>query len=147
VLQNYSGDKLQVVQQIQVTMNRSGYSTKTLIQVQRGAPAIGTDLLSKLRYLFVQASQTSKDSDMLDIDVSVSESKRGVNIVPQEIVQGVESDGEVKSISMESRANVGIPSQNAGCDEDESRSSVVCLIQATRIPARHQKLVRVEVKG
>ena len=149
VLQNYSGDKLQVVRQIQVTMNRSGYSTKALIQVQRGAPAkllIGTDLLSKLGYLFVQASQTGKDSDMLDNDVSVSENKRGVNVVPQEIGQGIESDGEVKSISMESEGN-GILLHNAECDEDGSRSGAVCLIQATRIPARHQKLVRVEVRG
>jgi len=117
-----------VVQWIQVTMD----TLRWLWQVQRGAPAkllIGTDLLSKLGYLFVQASQTGKDSDMLDNDVSVSESKRGVNVVPQEIVQGVESNGEVKSISMESGVNIGIPSQNAGCDEDESRSSVVCLIQ------------------
>ena len=54
VLQNYSGDRLQVVRQIQVTVSRLEYSTNALIQVQRGAPdklLIGTDLLSKLGYL------------------------------------------------------------------------------------------------
>lgn len=53
ILQNYSGDKLRVVHQIRVTVSRSGYSTRAIIQVQKGAPAkllVGTDLLPKLGY-------------------------------------------------------------------------------------------------
>ena len=47
-------------------MGRSGYSTKAIIQVQKGAPAnllVGTDLLSKLGYIFVQASEEGDDCD------------------------------------------------------------------------------------
>ena len=110
-----------------------------------GAPVkllIGTDLLSKLGYLFVQASQTGNDNDMLNDTVLVSDNKR--DVVPQETRQNVEGTGEVKSSSLESGATIGGSSQNI---EDSSRSGTVCLIQATRIPARHQKLVRAEVKG
>ena len=35
VLRNYGGDKLRVVQQVKVTVGRSGYSTKAIIQVQK----------------------------------------------------------------------------------------------------------------
>ena len=62
---NYSGDRLQVVQQIQVTMSRADYLMTALIQVQRGAPAglfIGTDLLS---IPFVQASQAGNGMIMI----------------------------------------------------------------------------------
>ena len=48
---------------------------------------------------------------------------------------------EIKSISLESGANTGTPLRTIECDKDCSGSAMVCLIQATRIPARHQKLV------
>ena len=60
ILQNYSGDKLRVVQQIKVTVCSLVHSATTIMQVQKGAPAkllVGTDLLSKLRYFFAQASK------------------------------------------------------------------------------------------
>ena len=67
VLRNYGGDKLRVVQQVKVTVGRSGYSTKAIIQVQKGSPAkllVGIDLLSKLGYNFVQASEEGDDCDI-----------------------------------------------------------------------------------
>ena len=69
VLQNYSGDKLRVVRQIKVTLSRSGHSTRAIIQVQKGAPAkllVGTDLLSKLGYYYVQALEESNNRNTLD---------------------------------------------------------------------------------
>ena len=69
VLQNCSGDKLRVVQQIKVTLSRSGHSATAIIQVQKGAPAkllVGTDLLSKLGYYFVQALEESNNCNTLD---------------------------------------------------------------------------------
>ena len=60
VLRNYGGDKLRVLRQVMVTVGRSGYSTKAILQVQKGAPAkllVSTGLLSKLGYIFVQASE------------------------------------------------------------------------------------------
>ena len=55
VLRNYGGDKFRVVRQVKVTVGRSGYSTKAIIQLQKGALAkllVGTDLLSKLGYTY-----------------------------------------------------------------------------------------------
>ncbi|XP_065888471.1 uncharacterized protein [Dysidea avara] len=149
VLQNYSGDRLQVVRQIQVTVSRLEYSTNALIQVQRGAPAkllIGTDLLSKLGYLFVQASQMGNDNDMLNDDVSVSDNDSKVDVVPQEIQQDAEGGDVIKSINLESEILAEVPLQTVEDNKTELNSGAVCLIQATRIPARHQKLVRAEVK-
>ena len=149
VLRNYSGDRLQVVRQIQVTVSRLEYSTNALIQVQRGAPAkllIGTDLLSKLGYLFVQASQTGNDNDMLNDDVSVSDNDSKVDVVPQEIQQDAEGGDVIKSINLESEILAEVPLQTVEDNKTELNSGAVCLIQATRIPARHQKLVRAEVK-
>ena len=118
---------------------------KTFDSSSEGAPAkllIGTDLLSKLGYLFVQASQTGNDNDMLNESVLVSDNKR--DVVPQETQQNVEGTSEVKSSSLESGAIIGGSSQNI---QDNSRSGAVCLIQSTWIPARHQKLVGAEVRG
>jgi len=54
----------------------------------------------------------------------------------------------VKStISSESGGDTGTPLHNVESDNDGFRFAAVCLIQATRIPARHQKLVRAELKG
>ena len=49
VQQNYSGDRLKVVQQIRVHLAHSGFIVATPIQVQKAAPAkllIGRDFLS-----------------------------------------------------------------------------------------------------
>lgn len=56
-LRNYGGGRLPVVRQALLTISRPGHVVKTVIQVQRDAPAqllIGTDLLSKLGFLFVR---------------------------------------------------------------------------------------------
>ena len=68
ILKNYSGDNLKIVRQIRISMSRPGYSTSAVVQVQSGAPAkllVGTDLLSRLGYFFVQASEDYHDLDML----------------------------------------------------------------------------------
>ena len=68
ILKNYSGDNLKIVRQIRISMSRPGYSTSAVVQVQSGAPAklsVGTDLLSRLGYFFVQASEDDHDLDML----------------------------------------------------------------------------------
>ena len=113
VLWNYSGDRLQVVRQIQlqVTMNRADYSATALIQIQRGAPAkllIGTDLLSKLGY---QASQTGNDNDMLSDDVLVSDNESKADVVSQETQQDAGGGSVVKPIDLESEIVAGVPLQ------------------------------------
>ena len=57
---------------IKVTLSRSGHSARAIRQVQKGAPAkllVGTDLLSKLGYYFVPASEESNNCNTLDASV------------------------------------------------------------------------------
>ena len=59
-LQNYGGGWLPVVRQTRVTMSRSVYYVEAIVQVQKDAPAqllIGTDLLSKLGFIFCVLNQ------------------------------------------------------------------------------------------
>ena len=67
VLQNYSGDRLKVVQQIRVHLAHSGFVVEAPIQVQKAAPAkllIGTDVLPELGYFFVQSIVEGEDFDL-----------------------------------------------------------------------------------
>ena len=68
VLQNYSEDRLKVVQQIRVHLAILVFVIETPIQVQKAAPTkllIGTDVLPQLGYLFVQSTVESDNFDLL----------------------------------------------------------------------------------
>ena len=207
-------------------MSRSGHSARAIIRVQKGAPVkllVGTDLLPKLEYYFVQASGESSICNALDnvLDVSVYKSddrERKVDATVPEVTQGNvdncdilsigvhksdNGDGKVdatvpelaqqnvvdcdipvisvhKSDNGESKTNatvpemaqqnvdvsgagvnnsddkqdkvdnviLGVAKHNVESVEVEASSSelgTVSLIKAVKIPARHQKLVRVQV--
>ena len=222
VLQNYSGDKLRIVREITVTVSRSGHSARAITQVQKGAPAkllVDTNLLSKLGYYFVQASEESTNCNAFDASVHKSDDKeRKVNATVPEVTQenvdncDTPSIGVHKSDSGNGKVDATVPElaqQNGGdCDipiisvhksdngesktdatvpemaprnvnasgagvnnSDDKQDKVdtavlgvakdnvesmeveapslklgtVSLIQAVKIPARHEKLVRVQV--
>ena len=68
---NHSGDRLPVMRQAVVTLSWSGYCVKATVQVLREAPAnllVGTDLLPKLRFLFVGCGQDEGDADLLNME-------------------------------------------------------------------------------
>ena len=68
VLQNYSGDRMKVMQKITVHLARSGFIVETPIQLQKAAPAkfwIGTNVLPHLDYLLVQSTVEDEDFDLL----------------------------------------------------------------------------------
>ena len=161
---NYGGDKLRVVRQVKVTVGRSGYSTKAIIQVQKGAPAkllVGTDLLSKLGYIFVQASEEGDDCDILNASAHNSnegenkvnvEGENKVNVAVHEVTQQNVDDCDMSDTSNpddgQNEANSPVPGEAQQKMEVEAPSlelGTVSLIQAVKIPARHQKLVRVQV--
>ena len=155
VLQNYSGDKLRVVQWIKVTLSHSGHSARAIRQVQKGAPAkllVGTDLLSKLGYYFVQASEESNNCNTLDASVhKLDDRERKIDATVAELAQqnvdvlgaGVNnSDDKQDKVDT---AVLGVVKHNVESVEVEAPSSelrTVSLIQAVKIPARHQKLGR-----
>ena len=131
VLQNYSGDKLRIVRQIRLTLARSGFVTETLVQVQKGAPAkllIGTDVLPQLGYLFVQSTMEGEDVDLL------------------------RNESDSSSVMEESVSEVNPTEMDANCDHNIQPMvleavGTVHLIQATKLPARHRKMVKTQVAG
>ena len=155
VLQNYSGDKLRVVRQIKVTLSCSGHSARAIIQVQKSAPAkllVGTDLLSKLGYYFVQALEESNNCNTLDASVhKLDNRERKADATVSELAQqnvyvlgaGINnSDDKQDKVDT---AVLGVVKHNVESVEVEAPSSVlgtVSSIQAVKIPARHQKLGR-----
>ena len=106
-------------------MARSGFVTETLVQVQKGAPAkllIGTDVLPQLGYLFVQSTMEGEDVDLL------------------------RNEFDSSSVMEESVSGVNPTEMDANCDHNihpmvPEAVGTVHLIQATKLPARHRKMV------
>ena len=78
-LRNYSGNRLDVVGQVKTHISRPVISVEATVQVQKGAPAnllIGTDLLTRLGFLFVKEELCGEDAHLLQVeDSSTSKGK------------------------------------------------------------------------
>ena len=141
VLQNYSGDRLQVVRQIKVYLARLGFVVDTPIQVQRAAPAkllIGTDVLPELGYLFVQSTVEGEDFDLLRSKCNNSSDKqKNESEVKPEVKVNYDNEG----ITTESDSNQVLDKGTYDCAHCGLSELVgtVHLIQATKLPARHKK--------
>ena len=131
-LHNYGGQKLGIIRQIRVRVARPGCSVEAVVQVQNGAPTnllIGTDLLPQLGFIFLQTEPNGEDLDLLQVKE---------NCAPEDKVT--------------QRSDPMPPHPNTDKDEQSNPElsilpGVVCLIQATRLPARHMKMVRAKVSG
>ena len=154
ILQNYSGDSLKIVRQIKITMSRPGYSTSAVVQVQKGAPAkllVGTDLLSQLGYFFIQTSEDSNDSDMLATESDITDNLMESQSIQQQNKTNEEKGNDDHAIESNNEGDLTqckVVYQNDTSVKEGSElqnTGTVCLVQATRIPARHQKMVRVKV--
>ena len=132
-------------------MSRPGYSTSAVVQVQSGAPAkllVGTDLLSRLGYFFVQASEDDHDLDMLATE---SENTLGGQSIQQQDGSNKERCDDAAIIESDAADNLTQSKFTFKKDTSVEEGSTicatetVCLVQATRIPARHKKMVRVKL--
>ena len=148
VLQNYSGDRLRVVQQIKVHLARSGFVVEAPIQVQKAAPAkllIGTDILPQLGYLFIQSTMEGEDINLLRSKCnSSSDEQEDVSETQPEVIGNCDTE-ETTNVASGSDC-----SQVLNADLHDNLSEVVGavhLIQATKLPARHRKMVRTQVAG
>ena len=129
VLKNYSGDRRRMVRQIRVHLARSGFTMEAMIPVQKGASAsllVGTDVLPQLGYLFVQSAMEGEDTDLLGSS------------------HGCQLNQGLKNIS-------DAPANKEHCDQSKENCNgsefveTVHLIQATKLPARHKKMVRTQI--
>ena len=128
-------------------MSRPGYSTSAVIQVQKGAPAmllIGTDLLSQLGYFFIQMTEDSRDCDLLTTESSSNDDSSGS--ISQEVQSNEENDSVIESdIEGEFVGTVDQQEEiNLVSKSSSSGAGIVCLVQATRISARHKKIIQVK---
>ena len=113
---------------------------------------MGTDLLSKLGYYFVQALEESNNRNTLDVSVhKLDDRERKVDATVSELAQqnvdvlgaGINNlDDKQDKVDT---AVLGVVKHNVESVEVEAPSSelgTVSSIQAVKIPARHQKLGR-----
>ena len=67
-LQNYGGDKLPLIRQIQVNLSKSGKQVDAIIQVQHDAPVgllLGTDVLAQLGFAMLGPDPNGTITDLL----------------------------------------------------------------------------------
>jgi len=125
-LHSYGGGELNVVSQVQCRVSRDNFVVETVLQVQRGAPVdllLGTDTLPKLGFIFSRAERDG----------------RVTNLLPE--LKGTPSDG-----SHVVSASAGTVMQKPpDVSTEEAQVATVRLVQATRLPAHHVKLVRASV--
>ena len=115
-LRNYGGEELNIVRQISVTLMREGHSVTATVQVQVAAPVpllIGTDVLPQLGFQFLQKDH-HECQDLLQSDSDPS--------------------GPEPPTKQHSEGGTGVLAE---------QDATVRLLQATRLPPRHAKLVRV----
>ena len=128
-LRNYGGGELNIVIQMKAQLSRGSRSSLMVVQVQKGAPIdllIGTDVQTQLGFLFLDSCPDGPAVDLLNGKVwSVSELQTP-SVIPQ-----------LEKLTPPTETPQGISSE----------CPVVRLINATRLPARHSKLVRAHVTG
>ena len=123
-LRSYGGNELEIVSQAVCHLERDGYQVKTALQVQKGAPVdllLGTDVLSQLGFSLMQASKQGMAIDLLQM---TNTSHTPLDSTPQ-------SGSAASHQKPETGSSTG--------------STQVKLIQAVRLPARHSKLIHVDV--
>ena len=90
---SYSGQCLPVVRQVCVTITWSGHQVEAVVQVQKEAQAkllIGTNLLSKLGFLFLRTELGDDDVEFLEDQGYPREKEEGrTTLMPAEVENGM----------------------------------------------------------
>ena len=126
-LKSYGGHEINTIGQVNIRLATPGHSVTAVVQVQKGAPVqllLGTDLKVLLGFSLIKS----------DSDVAVDLSQEGKWI---------------RKVAVDS-----LPAPPATLPESRVESSdqvvpthTVHLLQATKIPPRHSKLVQIKVTG
>ena len=117
MLKSYSGDALNVVAQLPMTLGQGDQKVSSVVLIQKGAPhdlLIGTDLQPALGFVLTVRKSGNQETVLLG----------GRKL---DSLQSGETEGSSKSL--------------------ESDTVVVKLLTATKLPAGHRKLVRAKVDG
>ena len=130
-LQNYGGGELKLCRQIRVSVSRvGGKNVEAVLQVQNNAPVnllLGTDLQSQLGFVLMAVQDDLTGIDLLQ--------DKQWKISDPDHCPTPEATPEVIA-KADCKKPVSEPTGNA-----------VHLVQATRVPARHSKMIRARVEG
>ena len=119
MLKSYSGDRLNIVAQLPVTLTQGDHKVSSVVLIQKNAPndlLIGTDLQPALGFRLTVQKSGNKETVLL---------------------------GDCNGILLDETVEVGSKTQKSrGSD-----TAVVQLLTSTKVPAGHQKLVRAKIDG
>ncbi len=127
-LRSYGGGELNIVSQMTARLSNERNRWEGVIHIQKGAPVdllVGTDVQPQLGFLFLESGQDTIATNLLD-------GKRW-NL----------SEAQTQPVTHQPQEE-SLPAEAAREGHNET-PGVVRLIQATRLPARHSKLVRARV--
>ena len=113
-------------------LSKVKFSIEMVLQIQKGAPVellLGTDVLPQLGFSLTQCgADRSNPTDLLHTQPHTTPNDANTN---QQETRGPAEGGAIPSL------------QTA----DTAPPAVVKLMQATRLPARHSKMVRIKIEG
>ena len=133
MLKSYGGGELSVIGEVECCLTRGNYTAKAILQVQKGAPVdllLGTDTLPQLGFSFQQIESDGHSIELLTLSGDT----------PQPSGQ---TDAE--QVTDTNPKDLGESGHTVNSDPSTKKVAVVKLVQTTRLPAHHSKLVRVAV--
>ena len=150
-LQNYGGDQLPLIRQIQVNLSKAGKKVNGIIQVQHDAPVgllLGTDVLSQLGFAMLESYPNGMITDLLLGQKWPNQSiqpKSGTpteqvqrEVLPQEpslssaVPEQQPSDSTAPTANNQAIVPNAMPPRQ---EEPVYQHAIVHLLQAVRLPA------------
>ena len=133
MLKSYGGGKLSVIGEVECCLTRGNYTAKAILQVQKGAPVdllLGTNILPQLGFSFQQIKSDRHSIELLTLSGDTPQPSR-------------QTDAE--QVTDTNPKDLGESGHTVNSDPSTKKVAVVKLVQITRLPAHHSKLVCVAV--
>ena len=128
-LKSYTGGELNLIGQLQVQLTTISHVVDTVVQVQKDAPVdllLGTDVQPALGFSLIQCDGSGTASDLTKEGLKWSRlASRTDTLLDPKLDQGSKTNKEAKT----------------------KTSVTVKLLQASRIPSRHRKIIQAKVVG
>lgn len=140
-LRDYGGGELDIVSQIRCRISRRSYTVDGVVHVQKDAPIdllLGTDLQPYLGFILMECNELVQPA----------------NLLPLQSPDGLPSAGTVKETVAKEPTNVctglrrsTIPAETTKKVVVKESSATVCVMNATRVPGRHAKVVQAQTES
>lgn len=135
-LRSYGGNELKSISQVRCRIARGNRAVNTVLQVQEAAPVdllLGTDVIPQLGFALIQVGEKASEDLLGHLP---PHSEMSGSCVPAQETAAL-PDGEPTTSDL----ILPIPTTPQG----EAPSALVRLIQATKLPGRHSKLIQADV--